>query len=262
MSENKKGKIYGIVFLIFLFALIIGGYILTKSLTKHDEAKEPDKSQSEVNKPEESLKLDKDKEYIYFENIDILSEKQKIIYQDVKMNIDVEEVLKLERTLNEQNSSYRQTVKKISEQNLSASEIEKIVYQEDDIYEAQYVKYTRYFSKKYASLVVDKYLFNCFIGSKLENSSSYVIDLENGSVLTNDELMKQFDFTLSKIKDKVEEGLNKMIKEDDTILVDETLENLNDSHNYALYVNKSGYFVISYIVKSSKVDYNDVIILN
>lgn len=262
MNENRKGKIYGIIFLILILFLIIGGYFLTKSLTSHDASKEPMESQNEKKGATEELKLDQEKDFIYFENIDILSEKQKIIYQDVKMNFDIPELLELETELNKKTIALKETVKKISEANLSIEEQEKIVFQDDDIYEANYLKYTRYFSEKYASLIVDEYLFNCINGGSYQNSTAYVIDLETGHLLTSDELMSRFDFTFANIKNRVKEDLEKMLEEDETILIDETLSNLDNRENYALYINKSGYFVISYIVKSSKVDYNDVIILN
>ena len=40
-----------------------------------------------------------------------------------------------------------------------------------------------------------------------------------------------------------------------------TLKNLDNPDNYGLYIDKSGYLTISYLVKTHEIDYNDIIIL-
>lgn len=262
MNDSRKGTIYGLIFLLFLIFLIVGGYFLTKSLTRDTSVKEPTNNEEETPIKDESHKIDAKKDYIYFENIDILSEKEKILYQDVRINFDKEELSYLEEELNKNSLSLKEKVKRISEQELTDEEMAKILYKDDDIYEANHLKYTRFFSEKYASLVIDYYTFNCMTGNHYEKSKSYVISLEDGSILTNEDLMKKLGFTITQIKDKVKSSLEKTMKDDDSILLDETLASLDKIDNYALYINRSGYFVISYLVKSSKVDYNDVIILN
>ena len=44
--------------------------------------------------------------------------------------------------------------------------------------------------------------------------------------------------------------------------IEETINRINNETNYALFINKSGFLVISYLVKTTQVDYNDVIIFN
>ena len=77
--------------------------------------------------------------------------------------------------------------------------------------------------------------------------------------------MDKFQITLDKIKEIVEEKLEKeqtIIDEMPQIDIAATLNSLDDESSYALYVNKSGYLVINYFIKSMQENKLDVIILN
>ena len=63
MDETVKNKFMAILFFLFIIFLVVGGYILTKQLKP--KQKEEDTSSKVV---EKEIKLDKNKDYIYFEN--------------------------------------------------------------------------------------------------------------------------------------------------------------------------------------------------
>ncbi len=259
MNDSRKGKFYGLMFLFFLIFLVVGGFFLTKSLTSE---KEPNNDITEPHKNEkedpEKLKLDKEEDFIYFVNSEVYSEELDMVYQDIIMNINSEEARNIATTLNEEMRNLKSSIKLISDQDLDEENTEKIVYRIKDIYEAKYRSYTRYFSDKYVSLVLNDYDFDCFTGSSYIGSKAYVIDVTTGNILTNKELLSTFKLTIDEIKLKIQEKL----KDEEDIDITATLTNLDDEDNYALYINKSGQITISYIVKTTNSGYNDVIVLN
>lgn len=258
MNDTRKGKFYALMFLFFLIFLIVGGYFLTKSLTKKEEATGNEETPKFEKVDPDKLKIDKEEDFIYFVNKEVYSEELDIVYQDIMMNINSVEAREIANVLNRENATLEESIKLISDQKLSESENEKIVYRIKDIYEAKYREYTRYFSDKYASLVINDYEFDCFTGSKYLRSKAYVIDTVTGKVLTNEEILKKSNLTMEEIKLKVQE---KLVDEED-IDITSTLTGLDDTENFALYINKSGQIAISYIVKTTNSGYNDTIVLN
>lgn len=153
----------------------------------------------------------------------------------------------------------------IREVELTDEEKENILFKDSDVYEAVYNKYTRYFYKNYATIVNNVLEYNCTKGNKNIGVRAYVFDLESGNLLSKSRLMEDFDITLDKIKEKVQEKLEKeqtILEEIPQIDITSTLSSLDDDSSYALYVNKSGYLVINYMVKGMQEDKLDVIILN
>ena len=83
-------------------------------------------------------------------------------------------------------------------------------------------------------------------------------------LLTTD-LLELYKTNLDDVKIKIRERLvsSQTIEEGiELIKVDETIAALNDSNNYALYIDKYGNLNISFIVKTTQVDYNENIKLN
>ena len=202
---------------------------------------------------------------MYFKNIYNKSLENEMTYQDIVININSNDAITIEKELNKEMEALKKTYKKLSEQKISDEDQEKIIYKEDDIYSSTFKKYTRYFYKNYASLLSEEYDYDCFSGAIYKNSKSYVFDTTTGELLSKQELMKLYKKSLAGIKNTIKEKLEKnqtIIDEIDLIDIAATLNNLDEDDNYALYINKSGFLVISYLVKTTQVDYNDVIILN
>ena len=271
MNDVRKGKVYAALFVFFIIVLIVGGYMAMVYLTS---GKEPQKEKTPEVK--QSLKIDEDKDYLYFTNVDLKNEDYNIIYQDVNINLDSSEARSLENNLNNAMADLKSTYKLISEANLTEEENEKVLFTDSGIYEASYIKYTRYISPKYISLLVDYYEFNCYSGEKYLSSIAYVFDVKTGKLLSNNEVLKLYDYSLDKLKQKVRDHLQEEQKEveevvieeeeekivnKDLIDIDSTIKSLDDD-NYALFIDKSGFLTVSYLVKSTKVDYNDIMILN
>jgi len=268
MDDIRNGKVYAAVFVFFLVVLIVGGYYLTIKLTTEDDTKKEETNKTEEKEEIElsdALKINKDKEYIYFENSDSKSLEHEMVYQDIVININSNEASNIAQNLNNEMSNLRKTFKKISEQEISKEDEEKILYKEDDIYSSTFKKYTRYFYKNYASLLSEEYDYDCFNGSVYKGSKSYVFDTNTGKLLSKEELLNLYDKNLDRLKSIVKEKLEKeqtVVGDVELIDITTTLKNLENNEEYALYINKSGFLTISYLVKTTQIDYNDVIIIN
>jgi len=269
VNDTRNGKIYGALFLFFIVILIVGGYVLTVKITKEDNNDKINTSNNE--KEEENVvvsdkyKIDKTKEYLYFENIDSKSLEHEIIYQDIIININSNDAKNLETKLNNEMTELRKTYKKLSEQEISEEDEEKILYKEDDIYSTSFKKYTRYFYKNYTTLLVDSFDYDCFNGSAYKSSISYVFDINTGKILTKKELLNIYNKNLDSLKSRVKETLeSEQTEVEGTNLIDitSTINSFDNDDNYALYINKSGFLAVSFLVKTTQIDYNDVIILN
>lgn len=254
MEENLKNKFGFWFFVIIVLTLAIGGYFFTDFILNN---------QSEETKPLESkentsYKIDDDKEYIYYKNEEVVSEKAEIYYKDVVIN------LKTQTTLNEalekENKIYKNNIEYISRSNDLNKEI--INYNNDDLAALKFREYKTYEFDKYVSLVINDYYYTCFDLTTYDSSKAYVFNVENGKLLAEDELLNLYNQTLESIKNKIRTHLannQKTVEEIELIKIDETINNLN---SYALYINEYGRLFISYLVKTTQVDYNEIMEVN
>lgn len=267
MDDIRSGKVKAAVFLLFIVILIVGGYISMIMLAK-DTAKQDNKDTEiadKSNETHEDIRIDKNKDYIYYENEVLKNETRDITYQDVVFNFNSKDAKTIETFLNNERETNEKTYKTISEVELTDEEKEKILYKESDVYEAIYNKYTRYFYKNYATIVNNTFEYNCIDGNKNIDVSAYVFDINTGNLLSKSRLMEDFNITLDKIKEIIQEKLEKeqtIIEDIPQIDITATLNSLDNDSDYALYVNKSGYLVINYFIKGVQDLKIDVIILN
>ena len=93
------------------------------------------------------------------------------------------------------------------------------------------------------------YDYNCVNGSVPTNIKSYVINKDNGNIITNKRLADT----------QVLDGEVGVIDTENTI---NDFKNGTFGTNKALSISKNGKLVINFIVKSNKINYNDSIELN
>ena len=244
MEENFKGKFGFIIFIFIVLFLAIGGFFFTKYvLNEKDET------------PKEKItnyKIDKKKDYIYYTDNETISEDAELEYMNVVINLSTQE--SLTKSLKDENERYKNNVKYISDQNLISDEI--INYNNDNIYALTYRTFEDYEFDKYVSLIIRDYNYSCFDLLSFSHIKSYVFDTSNGEIIKEDEILKKYNASIDTIKSQIKEYLNSDQKkiEENGINIDETVNNLD---NYALYINEYGRLYISFLVKSSKEDYND-----
>ena len=118
------------------------------------------------------------------------------------------------------------------------------------------------------SLIIKDYDYNCVNSSIPKNVKSYVIDIKNGNIISNDELLKKYNVSEESIIEQVKKRLEdtQILDEEVQIIdIDGTLNEVKSGTygiNKALSVSKNGKLMINFIVKSNKINYNDSIELN
>lgn len=253
MENKTKNIIMSLLFFAVVIALIVGGYIYTKDLSSKD-------SKTTIKKEEEIIdyRIDKDKDYIYFENEEIVSMDPELTYSDVVLNIEGADIINSK--LKTEMDSIRKTIVKLDETNKDESKT--ILYDETEVYSAIERNYIIYKSKNYYSLVINDIDFNCYTDFLTKSLVSYTIDIKNGSILTDEEMLKKYNVTEDDIKEKVAARIDETQSADENIEVinkDETLNSLFD--NCAFYINGEDLY-LTFIVKSNFVNYNDNVKLN
>ena len=117
-------------------------------------------------------------------------------------------------------------------------------------------------------MIIKDYDYNCVNSSIPKNVKSYVIDIKNGNIISNDELLKKYNVSEESIIEQVKKRLEdtQILDEEVQIIdIDGTLNEVKSGTygiNKALSVSKNGKLMINFIVKSNKINYNDSIELN
>ena len=166
--------------------------------------------------------------------------------------------MKTQETLNEalkrENKNYKETIKYISKQeNLNP---ELVTYNYDDLYALIYRDYENYEYGKYVSLVLKDYNYSCFDLLSFYRTRSYVFNVEDGTVMSEENLLKKYNITMDEIKNLIRNELNKSQTTEDGVDLIKIDDTLNDFSNYGLYINDYGKLCITYLVKSNNLDYN------
>jgi len=257
MEENLRNKLGFWVFTLLVLFLAIGGYFFTDYILNKENNKQKIK-----NKEEEkiSYKIDEDKEYIYYKNEEVISESAEIYYKDVVINLSTQKVL--ESALEKENKIYKNNITYITDKELISNEL--IVYNNDNLYSLNFREYEINEFDKYVSLIIKDYYYSCFDLITFDKAKSYVFNIDNGNLLTEEEILNMYDTTIDEIKEKIRNILiNEQVVSDEgieLIKIEDTINSLNN--NYALYINDYGRLYISFLVKTNEVDYNKVMEVN
>ncbi|MBE6161503.1 MAG: hypothetical protein E7158_04710 [Firmicutes bacterium] len=254
--EEKNKAIFGcIVFLILILTIGIGGYYYTFKSDKHKTSDEHEMEVISENKKNQ------DKDFVYFDNERVISKTLGITYKDAVINLNNTQAEAITNEIKEENGKLYNDVKKISEtENDTGNEI---LYNTDDIYSATIREYQYYNYENYMSLVISDSMYDCFNGIyDYTNVKSYMFDTKNNERVSNVDILNKKDKTLTEVKEKIRKKLEKDKINDENIMVDETIDNLNNADSYGLYIDDDGNLFIKYVVKSDNLNYNDSILID
>lgn len=249
MEENLKSKLGFFLFFFFVLFLAFGGYCYLKYMKYEEKNKNKNEEVVTVNH-----KIDDDKDFIYFVNEETISEKGELYYKDIIINLDTQTTLS--EALGKENQIYKINIKYISEMEIMNNSL--ITYNYDNIYSLTFRKYDTYEFGKYISLLVRDYDYSCFDGVTFNDSKSFVFNTENGELIQENELLNMYNLNIDSVKEKVNIYLNakqSKVNGVDVIKIDETIDGLNAN---SLYINEYGHLTISYLVKTSQIDYNEI----
>jgi len=254
MEENLKNKFGFWVFILLILTLAIGGYFFTRYILNINDG-----SNGKINNlnGKENYKINEDEDYIYYINEEVISEGAEIYYKDVIINFNTQRVLN--ESLEKENKIYKNNIKYITDMNLINNEI--INYNNDNLYALNFREYKTYEFDKYISLVINDYYYSCFDLITFDNVKSYVFNVENGQLLQEEQLLKLYNQSMESIKENIRSYLTSIQSAVDgveLIKIEDTLEDFKGS----LYINEYGKLYITYLVKTTQVDYNEVMEVN
>ena len=245
MEENFKSKLGFVVFILIVLFLAIGGYFFMDYVLKDDNTK--------VEEKKKDYRINKKESYIYYNNESTLSESAEIYYRDVVINLDTQTTLN--DSLKKENQIYKNTIKYINHDELISDDL--IKYNNDDIYSMTFREYEDFNYNNYVSLKVNDFDYSCFDNITFKNTKTYVFDTNTGKLLTEEELLKKYNTDLNKVKEELRSHLEEKQTIDNDVEVIKMDERVNDLDKYGFYINNYGRLYISYLVKTTQVDYND-----
>ena len=237
MNRVEKNASSIIIFFMILLLITIGGYFAIKKITTKDN------NQNNTGNVEvKSIKKDDSKDFVYFINEEVLSEKKELKYKDIVININSEDASRIEKELNDKMKSIKNNKTVVSDS--SSTSKGKV---EERIEEAEMIDYIIATSTDYLSITVNDYIYKDeteAINSKL---NYYVFDLSTGKLLTNRDILNKENKTDQEIRAKIRD----YIKNDEGVDIDATL-----NQEYSLSISDSGKIIINTIVKTGIIDYS------
>ena len=252
--EKFKNTLGIITLIVILLIFVVGGFFTMRYFTHYKKNVKDSTKEKEI----VDIRLDKSKDYFYYNNEEELIASMEIEYIEPYFNIQGME--DINNTLKQEVTALKDTIKKYDKEDELPEGAEA---NEEMIYSLTYRDYKDYSYDKYLSLVLLDYDYDIVKGSVPAKLNAYVIDKETGKRITNEELFQKFDITFDKIKEKVKERLNEdvILHEKAGVTVD-VAGSMLALDNYALYINKFGELEITFVVKTSENNYNDSVVVS
>ena len=250
--KNKIGVIIlGVILLIFIF----GGYFLKNYMVNGMG----NKTKDNTNKVVEDIRINKEKDYIYFDNAKELIDD--IYEQDVIINVKGFE--SVNSSLHDELVALRNDTVTVNDASASNDTV-----CENDLAKFSYRDYQNTEFGDYASVVIKTYSYTCPDKNLPKTLKSININKKTGKEVTNEELLESFNISEDTIIESIKKRLNdtQVLDEDVQVIdIDSTIESIkNGAYDVekALSVSKNGKLMINFIVKSNKINYNDYIEIN
>ena len=233
---QEKNYLSVTIFVLIIFILLLGGNYLIKNRDKAETSKLVD------------TRKDKTKEYVYFSDSNTVSEDLDLVYNTIHINIDSQDAKRLEEELNAEMTKAYNSIKKTSAVSFDKKDIVYELDDNNDIYEADYLKYDVLDNDNYLTIGVIKGHVN--ITSDIDNNTLkyYTFNKKDGHIMSMEEIKNA-----GKIKDNDIENTKK------TYLEDKEDTKIN---SYELYIDKYGNVRMNMLVNSGNITYNDTVKIN
>lgn len=253
-EENYSYIGFACFFFFIVIIVMVGSFILYRN----NSVKLDDENATQIN-INEKIKEDKTKELVYYTLEESASETLNLNYKKANININSDDA----KTVNEElNKIYDEALSSIKKSNNT----ELICESGSDIYSAISLDYAVYNYEDYITLLVAENNYSCSDGVfKPYKLHAYTFNINNGNIVSDEELITKYGLTYTKILEKIESHLNSqqtVIDGIENINIGETLNKLKANETYAIYISETKKLVVKYIVKTNSVDYNDIIELN
>lgn len=238
ITDRQNSKLTFFIFILVIIGLIVLGYFLIKK---------PDISEKILDDTE-TLEIDKTKNIVYYDNIDVISSEAQLEYKDIHINLNSDDARELETKLNNNMNKIRGKYTKLED-----NSNQEILNEADGIAQAEIIDYNTFNSTNYVTIEVNEYEFLASAMTFDNKLTYYCLDKRSGKLLTNQIIMKQENLSADTIRTKIYDH----IKDNDEIDIDVTMNN-----PYTLYYNEYGKVKANIIVKIGDINYNDNVEIN
>ena len=238
ITDRQNSKLTFFIFILVIIGLIVLGYFLIKK---------PDISEKILDDTE-TLEIDKTKNIVYYDNIDVISSEAQLEYKDIHINLNSDDARELETKLNNNMNKIRGKYTKLED-----NSNQEIINEADGIAQAEIIDYNTFNSTNYVTIEVNEYEFLASAMSFDNKLTYYCLDKRSGKLLTNQIIMKQENLSADTIRTKIYDH----IKDNNEIDIDVTMNN-----PYTLYYNEYGKVKANIIVKIGDINYNDNVEIN
>lgn len=238
ITDRQNSKLTFFIFILVIIGLIVLGYFLIKK---------PDISEKILDDTE-TLEIDKTKNIVYYDNVDVISSEAQLEYKDIHINLNSDDAKELEAKLNNNMNKIRGKYTKLED-----NSNQEIINEADGIAQAQIIDYNTFNSTNYVTIEVNEYEFLASAMNFDNKLTYYCLDKRNGKLLTNQIIMKQENLSADTIRTKIYDH----IKDNNEIDIDVTMNN-----PYTLYYNEYGKVKANIIVKIGDINYNDNVEIN
>ena len=252
MDQIDKSRTAIIVFIAIIILIAVGGYLLVTS----DKESESNKKTENYDK----IKVDKNQDFVYYTDREIVSSELEIIYQKININVNSEDAKRISTEINSKVDSLKNSITKISETEIP--EDKELLYNVDDIYSADLQEYNYYQYKNYLIIKVDNYTYDCFGTFGAHDIKYYILNLKNGQEISASQLKEIYNVDDEEIKNKIDNHIYEINKEtnNNVINVSETIANADN--NYVLYISQNGDLMANIVVITNEINYNEDIVIN
>lgn len=238
ITDRQNSKLTFFIFILVIIGLIVLGYFLIKK---------PNISEKILDDTE-TLEIDKTKNIVYYDNIDVISSEAQLEYKDIHINLNSDDAKELEAKLNNNMNKIRGKYTKLED-----NSNQEIINEADGIAQAQIIDYNTFNSTNYVTIEVNEYEFLASAMTFDNKLTYYCLDKRSGKLLTNQIIMKQENLSADTIRTKIYDH----IKDNNEIDIDVTMNN-----PYTLYYNEYGKVKANIIVKIGDINYNDNVEIN
>lgn len=238
ITDRQNSKLTFFIFILVIIGLIVLGYFLIKK---------PDISEKILDDTE-TLEIDKTKNIVYYDNIDVISSEAQLEYKDIHINLNSDDARELETKLNNNMNKIRGKYTKLED-----NSNQEIINEADGIAQAEIIDYNTFNSTNYVTIEVNEYEFLASAMTFDNKLTYYCLDKRSGKLLTNQIIMKQENLSADTIRSKIYDH----IKDNAEIDIDVTMNN-----PYTLYYNEYGKVKANIIVKIGDINYNDNVEIN
>ena len=188
ITDRQNSKLTFFIFILVIIGLIVLGYFLIKK---------PNISEKILDDTE-TLEIDKTKNIVYYDNVDVISSEAQLEYKDIHINLNSDDARELETKLNNNMNKIRGKYTKLED-----NSNQEIINEADGIAEAQIIDYNTFNSTNYVTIEVNEYEFLASAMTFDNKLTYYCLDKRSGKLLTNQIIMKQENLSADTIRSKI-----------------------------------------------------------